>query len=104
MPKRYPAEFRQRAVALITAERSVADGAAHLEGSQSVLYKWREQELVATGAEPGLSAAQAAQLVAANRRIRELEAEHEISRRPSVAVCARWCPKAQVPVHRRHGG
>jgi transposase-like protein len=41
MPKRYPAEFRQRALALIKAGRSVADAAADLEVSQSALYKWR---------------------------------------------------------------
>jgi transposase-like protein len=33
----------------------VADVAAYLEVSQSVLYKWREQELVDAASNPGLS-------------------------------------------------
>jgi putative transposase len=97
MPKRYPAEFRQRALALIKAGRSVADVATDLEVSQSVLYKWREQELVDTGAKPGLSTAQAAQLVAANRRIRELEAEVEFLRRATVALREVVPPKHKFP-------
>lgn len=73
MPKRYPAEFRHRPLALIKAGKSVADVSFDLDVSQATLYKWRNQELIYAGLRPGLSTVQSAELVAANRRIRELE-------------------------------
>ena len=63
MPKRYPAEFRRRALDLIAAGRSIAQVALDLQLSQSVLYSWRRQELVDAGLVPGLSSEQAVELV-----------------------------------------
>jgi len=68
MPMRYPAELRSRALALIKAGRSIADVASDFDVSQASLYKWREQELIDSGLNPGLSTVQSAELVAANRR------------------------------------
>lgn len=85
MPKAYPPEFRRRALDLVQAGRSVVQVAADLGISQGCLYSWRKQELIDTGQLSGLSSAQAAELTAARRRIRELEAENEILRRASLA-------------------
>ncbi len=93
MPKRYPPEFRERVLALVHAGRSVAQVAADLEVSQSAVYKWRDQELIDTGARPGLSSMQSMELVAARRRIRELEAELDILRRASTALREVVLPK-----------
>jgi len=84
MPKRYPSEFRERVLSLVSAGRSVAQVASDLGVSQSAIYKWRDRQLVDSGIKPGLSTAQSAELVAARRRIRELEAELDILRRASL--------------------
>lgn len=54
--------------------------------SESVIYKWRDRQLVDSGMKPGLSTAQSAELVVARRRIRELEADLDILRRASLAL------------------
>jgi transposase InsO family protein len=54
--------------------------------------------LVDPGMKPGLSSAQSAELVAARRRIRELEAEVDILRRASAALKDVVPPKARSPV------
>ena len=41
--------------------------------SDQTIYAWRNQELVDTGQQPGLSRAEQTELSAANKRIRELE-------------------------------
>jgi transposase-like protein len=81
MPKSYPAEFRRRVLALIAAGKPVGQVAADLQISSSVIYRWREQELVDSGLKPGTSRVQSAELVAARRRIRELETELAVTRR-----------------------
>jgi len=86
MPKRYPSEFQERVLVLVSAGRSEAQVASDLGGPRSAIYKWRDQVLVDSGLKPGLSTAQSAELVAACRRIRELEAELDILRRASLAL------------------
>jgi transposase len=93
MPKQYPSEFRRRVLALVKAGRSVADVAADLDVSPAAIYKWRNQELIDAGLKAGLSTVQSAELVAAHRRIRELEAEVEIMRRASAALKELMPPK-----------
>jgi transposase InsO family protein/transposase-like protein len=98
MPKRYPPEFRRRALALIEAGRSLADVARDLDVSQAALYKWRDQDRIDRGLRPGRSTAESAELAAARRRIRELEAEVEILRRASAALEEVVRPKHKFPV------
>jgi transposase len=81
MPYRYPPEFRRRVLDLIAGGRSVASIAADLGVSDQAIYTWRQQELIDTRVEPGLTTAEAAELAAAKRRIRELETEREVARR-----------------------
>lgn len=83
MPKAYPAEFRARAVALVRAGKSVRTVAVELGISESGLYRWVTQDQVDRGERPGLSGREHAELVAAKRRIRQLEAELAIVREAS---------------------
>ena len=49
--------------------------------SEQAIYGWRRQERIDRGVEPGLSTVEKAELAAAKRRIRELEAELAVHRR-----------------------
>jgi transposase-like protein len=93
MPRRYPPEFRRRVLDLLAAGRSVAQAAAELQISEQTIYKWREQHLIDTGQKPGLSSTDNAELVAARRRIAELETELAITRRAAVLLRAAVPPK-----------
>ena len=77
----YPAELRRRVVDLLATGRKVADVARDLGVSEQAIYGWRRQERVDRGVEPGLSTVEKAELAAAKRRIRELEAELAVHRR-----------------------
>jgi transposase-like protein len=68
-------------VDLLAAGRKVADVARDLGVSEQTVYGWRRQEQIDRGLEPGLSTAERAELAAAKRRIRELEAELAVHRR-----------------------
>ena len=77
----YPAELRQRVVDLLAMGRKVTDVARDLGVSEQAIYGWRRQERIDRGVEPGLSSVERAELAAAKRRIRELEAELAVHRR-----------------------
>ncbi|WP_442875879.1 transposase [Amycolatopsis sp. NBC_01488] len=82
MPKAYPAEFWARAVALVRAGKSVRETAHQLDISESCLHSWLKQDRIDRGERPGLSSREHSDLVAAKRRIRQLETELEICARP----------------------
>jgi transposase-like protein len=77
----YPPEFRRRVLDLIEAGRKVAEVADDLGISDQTIYTWRRQDRIDRGLEAGLSSAEKAELVAARKRIRELEAELAVYRR-----------------------
>jgi transposase-like protein len=81
VPKRYPAEFRRKVLDLVKAGRPVAQVAYDLDISAQVIYTWRRQELIDSGQVPGLTSRDQAELVAARKRIAELESELAIHRR-----------------------
>lgn len=89
----YPPEFRRRVLDLLAAGRRVTDLARDLGISSQTIYIWRRQEEVDRGLVPGLTSAERAELTAAKRRIRELEAELEIHRRASELLAERSGPK-----------
>ena len=89
----YPAEFRQRVLDLIAAGRRVRDVAVDLGISDQTVYTWRRQERVDQGIEPGLTSAERAELAAARRRIRELEAELAIHRQAAELLKGTTGPK-----------
>lgn len=53
---------------------------ADLGVSYQTINTWRNQELIDTGVEPGLSSVETAELAAARRRVRELETELAMTR------------------------
>ena len=81
MPHQYPAEFRQRVLALLEAGARVADVAADLDVSANTIYNWRKQHLIDAGQRPERSSTELAELKAARREIEQLRAENEILRR-----------------------
>ena len=96
MSKRYPAEFRGKVLDLVAAGRPVAQVAADLAISDQTIYVWRRQHLVDTGQLAGRTSSENAELVAARRRITELEAEVAIHRRAAQLLGAVVCPQKTV--------
>src|ERR1700722_11532088 len=89
----YPPEFRRRVLDLIESGRKVADVARDLGISDQTIYLWRRQDRVDRGLEPGLTSGERSELVAANKRIRELETELEVHRRAAELLKERTDPK-----------
>ncbi len=77
----YPPEFRRKVLDLVEAGRSIADVAHDLGMSEQSIDIWRRQDRIDRGLVPGLSSVEKAELVAAKKRIAELETELAISRR-----------------------
>ena len=77
----YPAEFRRRVIDLLGTGRKVADVARDLGVSEQAIYGRRRQERIDRGLEAGVSTLERAELAAAKRHIRELEAELAVHRR-----------------------
>jgi transposase len=80
MPRAYPSEFRQRAIALVKSGRSITQTAIGLEITQATIYGWIKQDRIDRGELPGRTTSESKELRKANRRIRELEAEVQILR------------------------
>jgi transposase len=89
----YPAEFRRRVLDLVEGGRKIAEVAADLGISEQTIYTWRRQDRIDRGVEPGLSSAEKAELVAARKRIRELETELAVHRRATELLKERSDPK-----------
>jgi transposase len=78
---RYPPEFGRKVLDLVEAGRPIAEVAQALGISNQSIYTWRRQDRIDRGAEPGLTSSEKAELVAAKRRIVELENELGATRR-----------------------
>jgi transposase-like protein len=89
----YPAEFRQRVLDLVAAGRRVRDVAVDVGICEQTVYSWRRQERMDQGIEPGLTSPERAELAAARRRIRELEAELAIHRKAAELLKGTTSPK-----------
>lgn len=89
----YSAEFRRRVMELLAAGRRVGDVARDLGISDQTVYNWRRQERIDQGLEAGLSSGERAELLAARRRIRELESELAIHRRAAELLKGTTSPK-----------
>lgn len=77
----YSAEYRLRVLKLIEAGRPVVEIASDLGISQQTIYTWRRQDRVDRQLEPGLASAERAELIAARKRVRELETELQVHQR-----------------------
>jgi|ERR1041385_4047597 transposase-like protein len=83
MPKSYPPEFRRRVIELMRKGGSAAAIARDLGVSEATIYRWVAQEEVDLGERPGLRSGEHVELSRARARIRELEAELELTRKAS---------------------
>jgi len=61
----YPAEFRYRVLDLVATGRRVRGVAGDLGTSDQMRYSWPKQEPIHQGIEPGVTAAERAELAAA---------------------------------------
>ena len=86
MPRKYPDEFRSRAIALVRAGRSVAKTASDLGTTPACMHGWVNQDRMDRGEIPGVSMAESREVRKAKRRIRELEDEVEILRRANAML------------------
>ena len=99
MPKSYLPEFRRRAVALCRAGGRPGQVAHDLGVSEATIYRWIAQDEVDLGERPGIRSDEQAELSKARARIRELEAELELTRKASALFnegAERPAPKAST--------
>lgn len=89
----YPPEFRRKVLDLLEAGRSVADVAADLQISDQSIYSWRRQDRIDRGLIPGLTSVEKAELIAARKRIVDLETELKTTRRAMELVREAVPPK-----------
>ncbi len=92
----YPPEFRRRVIDLVEGGRKVAEVAVELEISEQTIYTWRRQARIDAGLEAGVTTSEQADLAAAKRRIRELEAELAIHRRATELLKEKSSPKGRT--------
>ncbi len=85
MPRPYPPEFRERAIALVREGRQAKQTAADLGIHEVTLHSWLRQDDIDNGRRPGRSTSEDAQLRAARGRIRQLEQELKI-----VKLASKW--------------
>lgn len=83
MPRPYPPEFRDRAIALVRSGKQVNQTAYELGISAGCLHGWLKQDRIDRGELVGTTTAESADLRAARKRIRELETELAIIRAAS---------------------
>jgi transposase len=93
MPRSYPPEFRRKVLDLVEVGRPIKQVAELLGVSDQTIYNWRRQHLIDTGRAPGIPSSENAELIAARRRIAELETELAIHRRAAELLDAVVPPK-----------
>lgn len=81
MPKQYPGEFGQRAIALVRSGKPVKHVAEDLGISAGGLHRWVRQDRIDRGEIPGISTSESVELTRARKRIHQLEQELEIVKR-----------------------
>ena len=94
MPKPFPAEFRRDVVAVARKhEVPMAQIARDFGISEATLHNWLKKADIEDGTRPGVSAAEAAELRGAKKRIRLLVQENEILRRAAAFFARELPPK-----------
>ena len=81
MPKSYPPEFRRKVLDLLDAGRKVVEVAVALGVCEQTVYVWRRQHSIDSGRVPGITSSDLSELVAARKRIIQLETELAVTRR-----------------------
>jgi len=86
MPRKYPDEFRARAVALVRSGQTVTKTAEDLENTDSCLYGWVKQDWMDRGEIEVVARAESRELRKAKRRAQGLEDEVETLRRANALL------------------
>ncbi len=94
MPRQYPAELRRETCARMLAGEAVKDLSAELGIAGVTLYKWRRQALIDSGQRPGVKSYEVDPLLAARRRVKELEFELKAVKAASALFEGGTDPKA----------
>jgi transposase len=94
MPRAYAPELRRRVIDLIEAGKTVAEVAAMVDPTEQTIYNWWNRHLVDTGRRAGSPSIENSELVAARKRITELEKELAATRRANELLKAVVPPKA----------
>jgi len=82
MPKSYSSEFRRRVIDLCrSVGRRPREVAEELGVSEATVYRWIAQDEIDLGERAGIRSGERADLSEARARIRELEAELELTRK-----------------------
>lgn len=97
MPRHYAPELRRRVIDLIEGGKSVAEVAAMVDPTEQTIYNWWNQHLVDTGRKSGTSTVDNAELIAARRKITELEKELAATRRANELLKSVVPPKGSSP-------
>lgn len=82
----YSPECRRKVLDLLKSGRSMADVARDLQISDQSIYSLRRQDRIDRGVVPRLTSAEKAELIAARKRIVDLETELKTTRRPMELV------------------
>lgn len=93
MPKPYPAEFRRDVIAVARQGGSIAQIAKDFGITESCLRRWLAVDDVESGATPGVTKQESAELRELRRRNRQLEQENEILRRAAAYFAKEISPK-----------
>jgi transposase len=94
MPKAYPQEFREDVVRIARlGELTYAQIARDFGISETCVSNWVRKADIEDGKRPGTTAAEAAELREARKRIRILEQENEILRRAAIYLGRGTLPK-----------
>ena len=81
MPRRYPPEMRRQVIELARSGTRVKQLAVTFAISEATVYNWTKQDEIDRGEREGVSTDQAIELMAAKRRIKQLETELAVARK-----------------------
>ena len=99
MPKRYSSELRMKVLQLARDGKSVALLAVEFGISEAAIHRWRKQDRIDRGEQPGVSSTEAAEVTALRSRVAELEKELAATKRASelFGEGAGGSPKRSLP-------
>lgn len=93
MPRQYAPELRRRVIDLIEQGRSIREVAEMVDPTEATVYAWWSQHLVDTGRKAGTPTVENSELIAARRKISDLEKELAATRRANELLKAVVPPK-----------